>query len=262
MTPTVPGVPPSLSHVSLYVGARGDAAELGLSPSNVWVYPGHDHDAQLAGYLDDPDAPLPLAYLSFPSAKDPDFARRHPGKSTIEVIGVAPYDWFAGWEATRWKKRGVDYEALKKGLADRLLDVLYRECPRLRGRVEHAELSTPLSTKQFAAHPRGEIYGLSHVPARFAARALRPRTKLPGLYLTGVDVCTAGVGGALLGGLLAASSIAPMKVLRGVARAQKPVFSQRPAVHTSSPVQAWSQPAGQAGGGAAGTPGKSSSLRR
>jgi all-trans-retinol 13,14-reductase len=219
LRPTLPGVPPSLSHVSLYVGARGDAAELGLERSNVWVYPGHDHDAQLARYLDDPDAPLPLAYLSFPSAKDPDFPRRHPGKSTIEVIGVAPYDWFAGWEGTRWKKRGVDYDAFKKRLADRLLEALLREVPALAGRVEHAELSTPLSTRQFAAHPRGEIYGLSHVPARFEARELRPRTRLPGLYLTGVDVCTAGVGGALLGGVLAASAIAPLRVARGLARA-------------------------------------------
>jgi len=31
------------------------------------------------------DAPLPGVYLSFPSAKDPDFQRRHPGKSTVEA---------------------------------------------------------------------------------------------------------------------------------------------------------------------------------
>jgi all-trans-retinol 13,14-reductase len=219
LRPALPGVPPSLSHVSLYVGARGDAGELGLGRSNLWIYPGHDHDAQLARYLDDPEAPLPLAYLSFPSAKDPDFARRHPGKSTIEVIGVAPYPWFAEWEGTRWKKRGGDYESFKKRLADRLLDVLHREVPSLRGRVEHAELSTPLSTRNFAGHPRGEIYGLSHVPARFDARELRPRTRIPGLFLTGADVSTAGVGGALLGGLLAAATVAPLRLARGLAAA-------------------------------------------
>jgi all-trans-retinol 13,14-reductase len=228
---TLPGVPASLSHVSLYVGARGTAAELGLRPGNQWIYPGHDHDAQVARYFADPEAPLPVAYLSFPSAKDPDFLRRHPGKSTIEAIGVAPYEWFSRWEDTRWKKRGDDYDAFKQRLADRLLEVLYRECPALRGRVEHAELSTPLSTRHFAGHPRGEIYGLSHPPARFAARELRPQTKIPGLYLTGADICTAGVGGALMGGVLAASVVARRNLLGAI-------LSSRPAPRAATDTAA------------------------
>ena len=216
LKPSIPGVPASLSHVSLYVGARGTTEELGLAPGNLWCYEGDDHDAAVARYMRDPDAPLPVAYLSFPSAKDPDFARRHPGKSTIEVIGVAPYEWFARWEDTRWKKRGDDYDAFKQRLADRLRDALLAQHPQLRDRIEHAELSTPLSTRHFAGHPRGEIYGLSHGPARFAARELRPQTKVPGLYLTGADICTAGVGGALMGGVLAASVVARRNLLGAV----------------------------------------------
>lgn len=215
---TLPGVPPSLSHVALYVGARGTADELGLRPSNLWVYGDDDHDRAVGRYLADPDAPLPVAYLSFPSAKDPDFARRFPGKSTIEVIGVAPYDWFSRWEDTRWHKRGDDYDAFKQKLTDRLLEVLYREVPSLRDKVEHVELSTPLSTRHFAAHPKGEIYGLSHVPARFAMRQLRPQTALPGLYLTGADICTAGVGGALMSGVLAASAVSRKNLLSAILR--------------------------------------------
>jgi all-trans-retinol 13,14-reductase len=216
--PLLPDVGPSAAHVCLYVGAHGDATELGLDRSNLWIYPGPDHDAQFARYCADPGAPLPLVFISFPSAKDPDFGRRHPGKSTIEVVGLAPYQWFARWEDTRWKKRGEEYDQFKARLADRLIEVLLRECPKLRGRIEHAELSTPLSTRNFAAHPRGEIYGLSCVPARFALRELRPRTGIPGLYLTGADVCTPGVAGALMGGVLTASFVARQNLL-GVARA-------------------------------------------
>jgi phytoene dehydrogenase-like protein len=94
-----------------------------------------------------------------------------------------------------------------------MLDVLLGEHPSLRGRVEHAELSTPLSTRNFAGHPQGEIYGLAHVPARFEARALRPQTRLPGLYLTGADLVSAGVAGALLGGTLAAVAVAGREML-------------------------------------------------
>lgn len=212
----LPGVAPSFGHVSLYVGLRHDAAALGLTKSNRWIYPDHDHDRSVARYVADPEAPLPVAYLSFPSAKDPDFARRYPGRATIEVIGVAPYAWFARWQDTPWKKRGAAYDELKRRLADRLLDVLLRECPQLAGKIDHAELSTPLSTRHFAGHPHGEIYGLAHTPARFAARALRPHTPIAGLYLTGADICTAGVGGALMGGVLTAAAITRRNLLGSV----------------------------------------------
>jgi all-trans-retinol 13,14-reductase len=229
LRPTIPGVKPSLAHVALYVGARQDAASLGLRRSNIWVYPHHDHDENVARYLADPEAPLPVAYLSFPSAKDPDFARRHPGHATVEVIGLAPWEWFARWEETRWKKRGADYEAFKARLADRLMEALLRQVPSLRGAVDHAELSTPLSTKHFAGHPHGEIYGLSHAPARFAARQLRPETPIPGLYLTGADICTAGVGGALMGGVLTASVLTRRNLLGAVLGQKAQMLREAPA---------------------------------
>ena len=206
--PTLFGVAPSGCHLSLYVGLKKTAAELGLKRANQWVYPDHDHDLNVARYTADPDAPLPVAYLSFPSAKDPDFERRHPGRATIEVIGMVPWEWFKSWDGSPWKKRGADYDAFKAQLSARLMDALLSRCPQIAGHVDHAELSTPLSTKHFAGHPEGELYGLSHSPARFATRQLRVHTGIKGLYLTGSDVCTAGVGGALMGGLLTATTVA------------------------------------------------------
>ena len=218
MAPTLAGAPPSYAHVSLYVGLKHDAAALGLRTSNLWVYPHQDHDAACAAFVRNPDAPLPVAYLSFPSAKDPDFARRHPGRATVEVVGLAPYDWFARWADSPWKKRGQDYEALKQKLADRMMDALVGQCPQIAGKVDHAELSTPLSTTTFAGHPHGEIYGLSHTPARFAARHLRPHTPITGLFLTGADICTAGVGGALMGGVLTAAAITRKNLIGAILR--------------------------------------------
>ena len=218
----VDGVPPSFGHVSLYVGLDRSATELGLARANQWVYPDHDHDRNVARYVADPDAPPPVAYLSFPSAKDPDFARRHPGKATVEVIGVLPWERVARWDGTAWKKRGADYDAMKQRLAEQLTEVLVRRCPGVKGRIVHAELSTPLSTKQFAAHPHGELYGLSHNPARFDARELRVHTKVRGLYLTGADVVTAGVGGALMAGVLTATVIARRNLLPAILRANAP----------------------------------------
>ena len=207
---------PSVGHLSAYIGLRGTTEELRLEKANLWVYPTPHHEENVRRYVDDKGAPAPVVYLSFPSAKDPDFQRRYPGRSTIEAITLAPYEWFERWENTAWKKRGADYDAFKGELEARLLETLHQQVPATRGKVEICELSTPLTTRNFANHPHGEIYGLAHTPARFEQRWLRPRTPIKGLYLTGADVCTAGVGGALMGGMLCSSAVLGRNVLATV----------------------------------------------
>lgn len=209
---------PSIAHVALYVGLRGTTEELGLERANLWIYPDANHDRTLAKSVD-PES-IEYVYISFPSAKDPDFERRYPGRSTIDVMSFLPYDAFARWEGTRWHKRGEDYEAFKKKVADRLLELLYEHVPSTKGAVEVAELSTPLSTRNFTAHARGEIYGLEHTPARFRNPYLRPATPIRGLLLTGADIATAGVSGALLGGALCASAILRRNLVEAAQRSQ------------------------------------------
>ena len=88
-----------------------------------------------------------------------------------------------------------------------LLAALFQGCGfQLRGQIDYCELSTPLSTDYFCDYRHGEMYGLKHDPGRFDQAWLRPATKVKGLYLTGQDILTCGVGGAMFGGLLAALS--------------------------------------------------------
>ena len=211
-------VEPSVGHASLYLGFKGTTAELGLTKSNLWRYAHDDHDRAVAEFLKDPDAPLPLAYVSFPSAKDPDFERRYPGRTTVEVVTLAPWEWFKAWKDERWRKRGTDYEALKAKLTERLLGEVYAEHPQLKDAIDHVELSTPLSTRHFANFQQGELYGLAHTPERFRQKWLRPATPVPGLYLTGADVVSAGVGGALFGGILTASTVLRKNLVGAIAK--------------------------------------------
>jgi all-trans-retinol 13,14-reductase len=146
-------------------------------------------------------------YISFPSAKDPDFERRHPNRATVEVITFTPYGWFEKWQETGWRRRGPDYDAFKEELAGRLAAELIRQVPALDGKIDYLELSTPLSTRHFTNHQRGEMYGLSSTPERFRMRCLTPKTPIRQLYLTGQDVSCLGVTGALFGGFLTASAI-------------------------------------------------------
>ena len=82
------------------------------------------------------------------------------------------------------------------------------------GGLRVQEVSTPLSTRHFANYERGEIYGLAHSPERFAARWLRPRTPIRGLWLTGQDVATCGVAGAMAAGYLTASAMLRRNLLK------------------------------------------------
>ena len=226
----------SVAHLSLYVGLEGTSEELGLEKTNLWVYPDHKHEENFKRFQGDIHAPLPVVYLSFPSAKDPDFDRRYPGRSTVEAVTLGPYKPFRAWENTSWKKRGAEYDELKASLSERLLDTLHKHAPGTRGKVEIAELSTPLTTRNFAAHPQGEIYGLQHTAHRFEQRWLRPRTPIKGLYLTGADVCSAGVVGAMMGGMLCSSAVLQGNALGQVLKRQAPSFTAKSAT-TRTPAR-------------------------
>jgi all-trans-retinol 13,14-reductase len=200
-------VKPSMAHLGIYIGLKESAEQLGLPKTNFWVYDSNDSDAAVERFMQDPQAPFPVVYISFPSAKDPDYARRHPGTATIEIVAPAPFEWFKQWQGTTWGQRGDDYEEFKAQLGDRLMQHLYDRLPQLKGKVDYFEVSTPLSTDHFCAYQQGELYGLDHDATRLKQTWLGPRTRFKGLWLTGQDVLTCGVTGAMMAGLLTTTAI-------------------------------------------------------
>ena len=214
---TLQTVKRSVSHACLYIGLEGSPEDLNLPKTNYWIYPDKiDHDTAVNNYLNDLDADFPVVYISFPSAKDPDWVNRYPGKSTIDIITLLPYGGFKNWEGSKWMKRGEDYDALKEKIAKRLLKVLYKYIPQAEGKIEHYELSTPLTTRHFINYDKGEIYGLDHSPKRFRQRFLQPRTPIKNLFLTGQDVVTAGVAAALFSGVITTSAITGKNIIKKV----------------------------------------------
>lgn len=204
-------VKPSMAHLGVYIGLKETAQQLGLPKTNFWIYPGNDYDAALDKFLQDKDAPFPVVYISFPSAKDPDYENRHPGTATIEIVAPAPYAWFEKWQGSTWGKRGEEYEAFKAELGERLMRHLYEKLPQLEGKVDYYEVSTPVSTEWFSGYQRGELYGLDHTAGRLRQEWLGPRTQIPGLWLTGQDVLTCGVTGAMMAGMLTTMAMVGMR---------------------------------------------------
>jgi all-trans-retinol 13,14-reductase len=200
-------VPPSVAHLGLYIGLKGTTEELQLQQANRWIYLGYDHDANVQKFLSKPNTDFPLFYLSFPSAKDPAWSSHYPGKSTIDVITLAPYEWFKPWENKPWKNRGADYEAFKEKMAQVMLEKVYQQVPQVRGKVDYYEVSTPLSTAHFNNYAHGEVYGLDHTPDRFAQSWIKPQTPIKGLHLTGQDILFCGVASAMMSGVMTAATL-------------------------------------------------------
>ena len=195
----------SAATLCLYAGFKGSASELGLPKTNYWVYPSADHDGNVQAFESRQSEAMPLIYISFPSAKDPSWDARYPHKSTVEIVAPTLPEWFAQWKGSTWGKRGADYEAFKAQLTEQLLETLYRHQPQLRSALDFCELATPLSTEWFQWNEQGEIYGIDHTVQRFDQHWIHSQTPIKGLYLTGADTVTAGVGGALMAGVLTAT---------------------------------------------------------
>lgn len=204
---------PSLAHMGLYIGMQGTPQSLQLPRCNFWIFPEeYNHEVSQKNYTG-LQAQIPVAYASFPAAKDPEWSKKHPGKSTAEVIILVPYTWFKEWEHTAWKKRDAAYEDMKKKVADQMFAMLYQAMPQLKGKIDYYEISTPLTTKNFTNHPSGEIYGAAHTPKRFRQRFLKPYTPVKNLFLTGQDVLIASIAGGMMGGVLCASAILKKNLL-------------------------------------------------
>jgi len=210
-------IQPSVAHACLYIGLNGSPKELKLPKTNLWIYPfDEDHDTCVERYLEDINEEFPVVYISFPSAKDPDWSNRYPGRSTIDIITLVPFEIFQPWEGSPWMKRGEDYLKLKEEIAQRLLKALFKQLPHLEEHIDCYELSTPLTTQHFVNYEKGEIYGLDHSPSRFRQDFLKPRTPIKNLYLTGQDIVTAGVGGALFAGALTATAVTGVNLMKKI----------------------------------------------
>jgi all-trans-retinol 13,14-reductase len=199
---------PSLPAMTLNVGIHQSTASLNLNPANIWVHPSNDINGNYQRYAAAPeDLPMPVCFLTFPSAKDPSWAQHHPDRTTLDLCGFTTWSLFEKFQDSKWYRRSDEYDALKQRLTDELLGQLFRFCPQLKGKIDHAELGTPLTINHFLGKEKGAFMGIAQTPARYRQRWLRAPSPFPGLYFTGQDIAGNGIGGAVIGGVCAASAV-------------------------------------------------------
>ncbi|MCK8462425.1 NAD(P)/FAD-dependent oxidoreductase [Aliiroseovarius sp. S1339] len=210
----IQALPASIAHFSLFLGFEGDVEEAGATRSNHWFYPTREVDAVWSAA---PKGNPPGFFVSFASLKDPSHDPGPKQKYAGEMVVWTDWSTVAQWADLPSGERGPEYKAFKQQIEDKMFALFEDSFPDLAKLVVLRELSTPLATAAITGHHEGRFYGLDGTPERVLSDALNAKTPIEGLYLSGQDVVSQGIQGALWGGILCAASVDPkvFKQLRG-----------------------------------------------
>ncbi|KAF3853855.1 hypothetical protein F7725_014543 [Dissostichus mawsoni] len=198
----------------VFSGFDGTQEELGLESTNFWLFKNNDMDTSMDAFfaLNKEEAPdnIPMMFITMPSAKDPESKIRHPGKSCMTILTMVKYEWFEEWKDTSVRKRGDEYYNYKMRFAKNLFDWACTLFPKIKDKLVFQDVATPLTNNHYLGAQRGAMYSAEHNLDRFQAETVarnRCNTPVKNLYISGQDVFSCGIAGALHGGLLCASAV-------------------------------------------------------
>jgi all-trans-retinol 13,14-reductase len=203
----ISGFKPSVCHFEIFLGFEGDIDRHGATRSNHWFYETWDTNDTI--WPGPADSPIQMAFISFPSLKDPEHEPGPSNRHTGEMMVLADWSSVAKFAEGRAEAHPEEWAAFKQEMEAKLLAFFTARFPALAPLIAYCELGTPLATAAFTGHEKGGFYGVETTPRRMLSEALNARTPVPGLFLTGQDVLSPGIAGALWGGMLGAAAVDP-----------------------------------------------------
>ena len=130
-------------------------------------------------------------------------------KYVQQVDLLTPMNWSEceQWSHTEVGRRGEDYKAMKKRVADECITLAERFIPGLRDRITGCYTSTPLTYHNYTLTPEGSAYGLRKDFRNPMITLLSPRTPIPNLLLTGQNLMLHGLHGVTMTALFTCAEV-------------------------------------------------------
>ena len=130
-------------------------------------------------------------------------------KYVQQVDLLTPMNWSEceQWSHTEVDRRGEDYKAMKKRVADECITLAERFIPGLRDRITGCYTSTPLTYRNYTLTPEGSAYGLRKDFRNPMITLLSPRTPIPNLLLTGQNLMLHGLHGVTMTALFTCAEV-------------------------------------------------------
>jgi len=139
-----------------------------------------------------------------------------PDQKYAETVTILTYMTFS--EVARWKntftgRRGADYLDFKKEKAEKLLRMVSEKFPGLQAAIDHIEISTPLTYRDYTGIPEGSIYGIRKNFHEPLLTTVMPKTKIRNFYFTGQNTNLHGVLGVTIGSVVTCGEILGLEYL-------------------------------------------------
>ena len=163
----------------------------GFRTDSPWGMKGTVDDHWPQGYL----------YMHHCHEPNPKFARGGV------VLAYMSMDALQAWKDTVVGHRGVDYEAFKQQMAERLLDAVEKDFPDIRDSIAQYYAATPLTYRDYTLTPEGSMYGLAKDINKGIAGRVSFKTKVPNLFLVGQNINSHGMLGVLVGTMAVCSQL-------------------------------------------------------
>ena len=190
-------LPNTVSSFALYLGLRKGAFR--YPNHNYHYHASHDTWSETAAT----GSQWPRMYLLTAGARevDQEFAE------TLTILTYMRMEEVKRWSGTSVSRRGTDYPQFKQERAQKLLRLVSEKFPSLPAAIEHMEISTPLTYRDYTGTPDGSLYGIRKDFRTHPASVVFPKSKIPGFFFTGQNTNIHGVLGVTIGAVATCGEI-------------------------------------------------------
>lgn len=167
---------------------------------NYYYYKNYDLVWNAINY-DIKDYPPGFLLMTSPSNKQGKFA------SKAIISSIMRYDDFKKWENTSVGKRGKEYEAFKKEIENKMINLVNEIFPTFKESIEAVFSGSPLTIRDYLRTKEGGMYGYKKNYDNMLETRILSKTKIENMFLTGQNVNLHGILGVPLSAIITVGTI-------------------------------------------------------